>query len=78
MSYVELTSEEYKTSTKIVDESIRLNRIDFTIYLNDKIEEYIKTTDLNNLENRRHLHGWLSHLRTLYLNITLNFNIFFN
>ena len=74
---MELTQDDFLNGHKIVNDSILMNEIDFENYIRESIRNFISSIDnMNNLQNRKKVQEFLSHISNLYLNIMLNGNLY--
>lgn len=73
---MELTQEDFANGHNIVNESIKMNETDFEIYLKTEINNFIANSDMGDLQNRKKVREFLSHLSTLYLNKMVNTKLY--
>jgi len=71
-----LTKEDYTNAWNTIDDSLKMNEIDFEIYVRKSIENFIRDIDMTNIENRKRVNDYLLHLSTLYLNMDLNGHLY--
>jgi len=67
-----LTIESFELAKEIMETSLKMSNQNFDTYLKKSINDFIINFDMNEMENRRKVHSFLSHLSTLYLHIMLN------
>lgn len=71
-----LTIESFELAKEIIENSLKMSDQNFDIYVKQSINDFIITFDMNEMENRRKVQSFLSHLSALYLNIMLNGHLY--